>query len=405
MIKTVLIIMFILMKGFDFVLERINHSYLDRELPENVRDVYNKEEYDKWTSYENDSERFDIISEVVSIVLLLFLLLSNAYAWMFGILTGMNEYLQSLIVITALTALMVIVGIPFKYYDTFVIEEKYGLNKTAILTFWIDELKDFIVSIIILFLFTGLVMFLFESFGNAAIVLATVVMFVISLVLALIIVPLMRIYNKFDPLEEGELRQKLIGLCEKYGLRVKKIVVKDASRRTTKSNAFCTGLGKFKTISLDDNLVNNFEDNEIMAVFAHEFAHARYRHVIKSIPFSLFRTLIIFAALGFILNTPALCMAFGFEGVNYFFSLQILSIITWPLSKLLDIVSNHISRKHEYQADAFAAEEGYGAMLISALKRLSKEALSDINPHPVKVLLDYSHPTLSQRIEAIERLL
>lgn len=402
MLKIIIILMFILMKGFEFTVERVNHICQGKELPENVKDVYDADEYDKWRNYENDSEKFSIISELVSIAFSLILLVTNAYAWMFRMLPGFNEYIQSLIVILALSVMTTIISVPFKYYDTFVIEEKYGMNKTTRTTFWLDVLKEFIISIIIVFLFTAIVMFLFDTFGNTAIILATVVMLVISLVLALIIIPLMRIFNKFTPLEDGELKDKLIGLCEKYGLKVKKIVVKDASRRTTKFNAFCTGLGKFKTISLDDNLVNNFEDDEIVAVFAHEFAHARYKHIIKSLPFSLFRTLITFAVLGLLLNYSGLCMAFGFDGVNYFFALQLLSIISWPLTKLLDIVSNYISRKHEYQADAFAAKEGYGDKLIAALKRLSKEALSDINPHPVKVVLDYSHPTLSQRITAIE---
>ena len=402
MLKIIIILMFILMKGFEFTVERVNHICQGKELPENVKDVYDADEYDKWRNYENDSEKFSIISELVSIAFSLILLVTNAYAWMFRMLPGFNEYIQSLIVILVLSVMTTIISVPFKYYDTFVIEEKYGMNKTTGTTFWLDILKEFIISIIIVFLFTAIVMFLFDTFGNTAIILATVVMLVISLVLALIIIPLMRIFNKFTPLEDGELKDKLIGLCEKYGLKVKKIVVKDASRRTTKSNAFCTGLGKFKTISLDDNLVNNFEDDEIVAVFAHEFAHARYKHIIKSLPFSLFRTLITFAVLGLLLNYSGLCTAFGFDGVNYFFALQLLSIISWPLTKLLDIVSNYISRKHEYQADAFAAKEGYGDKLIAALKRLSKEALSDINPHPVKVVLDYSHPTLSQRITAIE---
>lgn len=212
MLKIIIILMFILMKGFEFTVERVNHICQGKELPENVKDVYDADEYDKWRNYENDSEKFSIISELVSIAFSLILLVTNAYAWMFRMLPGFNEYIQSLIVILALSVMTTIISVPFKYYDTFVIEEKYGMNKTTRTTFWLDVLKEFIISIIIVFLFTAIVMFLFDTFGNTAIILATVVMLVISLVLALIIIPLMRIFNKFTPLEDGELKDKLIGL-------------------------------------------------------------------------------------------------------------------------------------------------------------------------------------------------
>ena len=246
-------------------------------------------------------------------------------------------------------------------------------------------------------------MVLFEVFGNMAIIWGTVASLIIVLLIMLIIVPVMRIFNKFDPLQDGELKDQLLALCDKYGIRVRKIVVRDASRRTTTSNAFCTGIGDRKTISLDDNLVNEYSPEEITAVFAHEFAHAKYHHSVKSLPFSVFNIVIVFTALAIVLNIPGLYTAFGFEGINYYLAQMLTSVIIWPLSTMLSAIGNYLSRRHEYEADAFAAVEGYGEELISALKRLNKESLSDINPHPATVLLNYSHPTLSQRIEAIER--
>lgn len=237
-----------------------------------------------------------------------------------------------------------------------------------------------------------------------AILWSTLAVLAIIVVVMLIIVPLMRIFNKFDPLEEGELKDKLLALCDKYGIRVRKIVVKDASRRTTTSNAFCTGIGNRKTISLDDNLINSYSTDEITAVFAHEFAHAKYRHTIKSLPFSLLSIVVLFTSLAIVLNITDIYTAFGFEDVNFYFATLISGVIIWPLSEVMDIIGNHLSRKHEYQADAIAAKEGYGPDLISALKRLNKESLSGINPHPAMVVLSYSHPTLSQRIDAIEKI-
>lgn len=402
MLKTIILISFFLNKGFDAVIRYLNDKHQKGELPENVRDVYDEKEYANWKNYKAESGKLYTIWNIADIVFLAILLISNAYAWGFKALEGCNVYVQYLIFIFVLTVLSEIIDMPFKYYDTFVIEEKYGLNKSTKKTFFADIIKNILVGGIMSFLIIALTMFIFEAFGNMAILVGTVAMMVIMLVLNLIIVPLMRIYNKFTPLEDGELKSKLLTLCEKYGMRVRKIVVRDASRRTTTSNAFCAGFGKLKTISLDDNLVNNFTDDEIVAVFAHEFAHAKYKHTVKSLPFSMVRILLVFLALWIVLNIPGFYTAFGFDGINYFFAEILVTFITWPVSNGLNIISNYLSRRHEYQADAFAAKEGYGHDLVSSLKRLHKEALSDINPHPVKVVLDYSHPTLSQRITAIE---
>jgi STE24 endopeptidase len=402
MLKTIILISFFLNKGFDAVIRYLNDKHQKGELPENVRDVYDEKEYANWKNYKAESGKLYTIWNIADIVFLAILLISNAYAWGFKALEGCNVYVQYLIFIFVLTVLSEIIDMPFKYYDTFVIEEKYGLNKSTKKTFFADIIKNILVGGIMSFLIIALTMFIFEAFGNMAILVGTVAMMVIMLVLNLIIVPLMRIYNKFTPLEDGELKSKLLTLCEKYGMRVRKIVVRDASRRTTTSNAFCAGFGKLKTISLDDNLVNNFTDDEIVAVFAHEFAHAKYKHTVKSLPFSMVRILLVFIALWIVLNIPGFYTAFGFDGINYFFAEILVTFITWPVSNGLNIISNYLSRRHEYQADAFAAKEGYGHDLVSSLKRLHKEALSDINPHPVKVVLDYSHPTLSQRITAIE---
>jgi len=403
MLKVILLISFFLNKGFEALVRYINDRYMNNDLPDNVKDVYDEKEYANWRNYKKESGRLYTVSNVVDIAISAILLITNAYSWGFGIFGNHNVYIQYLFFIYGVTVFTELIDLPFKYYDTFVIEEKYGFNKSTKKTFFIDVIKDTVFGGVISFLLIALIMIVFEKFGNMAILVGTVAMMLIMLVLNLIIVPIMRIYNKFTPLEDGELKSKLLELCEKYNVRVRKIVVKDASRRTTKSNAFCTGLGNRKTISLDDNLVDNFSDDEIIAVFAHEFAHAKYKHVVKSLPFSILRIMLVFIAMWIVLNIPELYTAFGFEGVNYFFAEMLVTLITWPISIGLDIIANYLSRKHEYQADAFAAKEGYGDKLVSALKRLHKEALSDINPHPVKVLLDYSHPTLSQRITAIEK--
>ena len=401
MIKWLLIFSFILEKVVDGVIHYLDSKYMEKSLPENVKDVYNEEEYLNWKSYEKEGGRLDFISDLISTGLLFLFLAFNWYAGIFDFLSVYPLYLQYLFFIIIMIAMMLPIELPFDYYNTFVIEEKYGLNNMTKRTFWLDQLKDFLIALGVSYGIFVILIFSFERFGNLAIVVAIIAIVVVSLVVAALIVPLMRIYNKFTPLRDEELLQKLHALCEKYQVEVKKVVVKDASRRTTKSNAFCAGIGKKKTISLDDNLVNNYSSDQIVAVFAHEFAHARGKHVWKSLPFGLFRTVLIMVALGIVLNFPVLFQAFGFQETNYFFAMTLIEMISWPLTMLLAAIGNYISRKHEYEADAFAAREGYGEALIGALKQLSKESLSDINPHPLVVKLEYDHPTLSQRIAAI----
>lgn len=404
MLKWILIGSFILNKAYEGYLKYLDNSYLEKEPPGNVRDVYDKEEYKKWLSYEKEGGRVDLINDIVDSALVLIILIFNIHSFVFSLFAGFNIYLQYLFTLAVFTVISMIVSVPFDHYDTFVIEEKYGMNKTTKKTFVLDVIKEAVLSLIVSYGLLMLIMFLFERFGNRGIILAIIVVIALSIVISLIVMPIMRIFNKFEPLEDGELKDGLLALCEKYDIRVKKICVKDASRRTTKANAFCTGLTKKKTISLDDNLVNDYTTDQIIAVFAHEFAHARYNHQIKTLPFAFLRTVISVAALGILVNFSEPFTAFEFSDVNYYFAFLLISLISWPVSTVFDLISNHISRKHEYQADGFAAKEGYGIALIEALKKLSKDSLTDLNPHPLVVKMLYSHPTLSQRIDAIEKI-
>lgn len=403
MIKIVIILIYLSNKVFNAVIDYLNRSYLKKELPDNVKDVYSEEEYRKFLAYRTEGRRLSSIKNILSIVFTLALLVFNVYALLFDAVSGLNEYVQYLLIVVMFAVFDMLTDMPFEYYDTFVIEEKYGLNKTTKKTFVLDQIKSIVIEIALSYGYLILIKVLFEKFGNMAIIWSTLAVLAIVVVVMLIIVPLMKIFNKFEPLEEGELKNNISSMCDKYGIKIKKIVVRDASRRTTTSNAFCTGIGNRKTISFDDNLINSYSVNEITAVFAHEFAHAKYRHTIKGLPFSIVRILILFVSLAIVLNIPALYTAFGFTGVNFYFATLMSGVIIWPVSKVMDIIGNYLSRKHEFQADAFAAREGYGADLISALKRLNKESLSGINPHPAMVVLSYSHPTLSKRIEAIEK--
>ena len=401
MIKIILLISYVLENIFDFVLVKLNDSYVKKPLPENVKDVYDEEKYNKWINYRNDSKKFSAVETLVTAAISLGLYIFNVHAKVFS-LFGLNEIVSNLLLILVFTLFSTIISIPFSYYLNFVIEEKYGFNKTTIKTFIVDIIKEFLISIVLMSLLFLLVMFLFEKFHNLGILFTIIAVILFNLFVSLFSMTFLRIFNKFTPLEDGELRQSLTNLCEKYNVKIKEIYVMDASKRTTRANAFCTGFTK-KTISLDDNLVNNYSNDKIVAVFAHEFGHAKHKHVLKSMCFAFFRISILIISLGVILNFPIICRQFGFEDVNYFFAFSVLTMISWPASRVFDLISNKISRTFEYQADAFAAKEGYGESLIGALKQLSKDALTNLNPHPFVVMLEHSHPTLSQRIDAVRK--
>ena len=401
MIKILLLISYVLENIFDFILVKLNDSYVKKPLPENVKDVYDEEKYKKWINYRNDSKKFSAIETLVTAAISLGLYIFNVHAKVFS-LFGFHQIINNILLVLVFTFFSTIISIPFSYYANFVIEEKYGFNKTTIKTFIVDTIKDFVISIILMTGLFLLVMFLFEKFHNLGILFTIIAVIAFNLFVSLFSMTFLRIFNKFTPLEEGELRDSLKTLCEKYNVKIKEIYVMDASKRTTRANAFCTGFAK-KTISLDDNLVNNYSNDKIVAVFAHEFGHAKHKHVLKSMWFAFFRIIILIISLGVILNFPIICRQFGFEDVNYFFAFSVLTMISWPASRVFDLISNKISRTFEYQADAFAAKEGYGEPLIGALKQLSKDALTNLNPHPFVVMLEHSHPTLSQRIDAIRK--
>lgn len=400
-IKILILISYVIENIFDFVLVKLNDSYVKKPLPENVKDVYDEDKYNKWINYRNDSKKFSALQTLISAGITLLIYIFNVHSKIFG-LFGFNQYISNILLILVFMVFETILSIPFSYYSNFVIEEKYGFNKTTIKTFIIDIIKEFVIGSILTIGLVSVITFLFEMFHNWGILITIVLVILFNLFVSLFSLTFLKIFNKFTPLEDGELKTMLTELCEKYNVKLKGIYVMDASKRTTRANAFCTGFAK-KTISLDDNLVNNYSNDKIVAVFAHEFGHAKHKHTVRTMWFAFFRIAILILSLGVILNFPIICQSFGFEGVNYFFAFTILSTISWPLSTLFDFISNKISRKFEYQADDFAAQEGYGESLIGALKQLSRDSLTNLNPHPFVVALEHSHPTLSQRIDAIHK--
>ena len=386
---------------YGLFLDILRYRSARNPIPENVADVYDTDTYMKWKAYHGEKVRFGILSSAASFVVDLVLILTNAYA-AFARLFPQDDWWQ-LFAVMLLSALATLLLIPFSWYDTMHIEEKYGFNRTRAKTFAGDKVKEFILQFGLMVGLASMVMGLHKSFGDW-LILAFAAFATLFLLFVTFLYPFFsKIFNKFTPLADGELKEGITKLLEKNGYKVRAIQVMDASRRSTKSNAYFTGFGKMKTIVLYDTLVAAMTTDEILAVFAHEMGHGLHRDTLKNHILTFLQMLVLGLLAWATLRHPEIFRPFGFEGVNYGFAvLLMLSVEFALLSPLFGLVMSWFSRRAEYRADRQAVKEGYGPALVSALKKLAKENFSDLSPSPVLVALEYSHPPLSQRIAAIE---
>ena len=388
---------------YDVITSLLSHSRKDKPLPENVRDVYDEEQYKKWRAYSADVSRIGMFEAIFNFVLLFVLFATNVFSLVYNVMPG-SELVKSLLLMIIYSLVMTVLSIPFDYYRTFKIEENYGFNKSTKKTFIGDIFKNLIIGNIVNCLLLVVAYFLCRNmdWADYAIFVAIGCAFVILINL---IVPLVqRIFNKFTLLEEGELRDKLTEMFASEGYKLENIYVMDASRRTTKVNAYCSGIGKMKRIVLYDNLVNNYTPGEIAAVFAHELAHFKHRDTAALTLMSMFNVTVMISMISAFAIIPEISVDFGFESANMAFALiAIMTAVMTPILRVIGLFVNAISRSFERRADSFAVKKGYGEDMISALKKLSKDNLSDLNPHPFIVTTEYSHPTLSQRIDLVEK--
>lgn len=403
--KIAVMALLVITAAYELALSVIRFRSAGNPIPKNVQDVYDQETYQRWRRYSAEKMRLEGISSAVSFVVLLVMLLTNAHAWAAG-LFPQGVFWQLLAVLLVQTVVETVFTVGLSYVDTMVIEEKYGFNRSSMKTFAVDQIRNLLLSILLSAGLMGIFAWLHGWLGDGVILCFTAVVFVITLVIAFLYPKLSRISNKFVPLEEGELRDRLTELLTKHGYRVKAIEVMDASRRTTRSNAYFTGYGAMKTIVLYDNLVNTMTTEEICAVFAHELGHGLHKDVPRQQALNILNILLIAVMAWLTVEFPALYQAFGFEGVNYGFTYILLGSVLLSLTQpLLGMLTNAFSRRCEYRADAQAVKEGYGPALVSSLKKLARENFSHLAPSPLLVKLSYSHPPLSQRIDAIERAL
>ena len=388
---------------YQLFLLRLSLRSKDNPIPENVRDVYDEATYRKRLQYSAETNRLGIWKSAAGYAVDVVLLLFNLYAAFAGLFA--EKPWPQMFGVLLLSVIASLVSIPFDWYGTMRIEQKYGFNRTTAKTFVADRIKELILRLGLLIGLGSLLLGLHRTFGDWLILLFAVFATLFLLFFTFIYPFFSKLFNKFKPLEDGELKEKLTALLEKNGYRVRAINVMDASRRSTKANAYFAGFGKMKTIVLYDTLVESMTVDEIVAVFAHELGHGLHKDTLKNQILTFFEMLIIGVLAWGVLKLPALFSAFGFSETNYGFALIVIFSagveFLWPL---LGLVGNWFSRRAEYRADAHAVKEGCGEALISALKKLSRQNYGDLSPSPVLVALTYSHPTLSQRIEAIRAL-
>ena len=390
--------------GYDLVMRILSVRQKKKPLPENVRDIYDETEYARWCEYSAEKSRAGLISTIADFILGLFLFGTNVFSTVYSVLPG-GEYVKSILLMLLYTAFLTLWSIPYEYYVTMNIEEKYGFNKTSKKTFVTDTITNFLVNSAVNIALMCFAMFMFGLMGTKFFVVLFAFIAAFMLAANMLSMTFMRMFNKFTPLEEGSLRERLVTMFREAGYELSDIRVMDASRRTTKANAFCTGLGKFKKIALYDNLVENYTEDEIAAVFAHELAHFQHRDTAKMTAYNLLTMAALTAMIAAFALIPQISLDYGFTDVNFAFAIAALTgVLLSPVMTVLQIPAAFFGRRYEYRADRMAAELGYGEAMVSVLKKLSRDNFSNLNPHPVIVLLEHNHPTLSARMEAIRKV-
>lgn len=399
--KWIVLVMFSLGRIYEVLLNVVVARSANNPTPENVADVYDAQTYQRWKSYKAEKDKLHILSTVVSCLLLFVLLLTNAHA-AFASLFPQKVEVQMVAVVLLQTLVDLVKGVIFGYVDTMVIEEKYGFNRTTMKTFVVDQIRNLLIEFGLTCGLLLALMALHTNMGDWVVVLFAGVLLAFTLVTTFLWPVFSRLGNKFTPLEEGELKDKLMNLLQKHGYHVKAIEVMDASRRTTKLNAYFTGFGKMKTIVLYDNLLNAMSADEICAVFAHELGHGLHKDVLKGQILNLVNLFTMSVVVWLSVKFTGMHTDFGFESVNYGFAYILLGIGLGLVQPLLSMMMNVRSRAAEYRADCQAVQEGYGQAMVTALKKIARDNFSHLAPSRIQILLEYSHPPMSQRIAAIE---
>jgi STE24 endopeptidase len=394
---------------FDFALERVlgflNYTWYSKPIPASLQDVYEEEEYAKSQEYKKTNFKFGLVSSLVSFVgILVFLFLDGfAYVDTLARTFSENEIVVALVFFGIIMAASEVLSLPFSLYGTFVIEEKFGFNKTTGTTFIMDKIKGYLLTAVLGGGILALIILCYNWAGDNFWWYVWILVFVISLFMnmfyARIFVPL---FNKQAPLEEGDLKDKIKSYADTVGFQLDKIFVIDGSKRSTKANAYFSGFGSEKRVTLYDTLIDKLNHEEIVAVLAHEVGHYKKKHIIYNLIASTLTTGFTLWLFSLFVDSEMLSAALGVSVPSFHIGLVAFGLLYSPISTLTSIVMSLLSRKFEYQADYYAKSTYNKAPLISGLKTLSKTSLSNLTPHPAYVWFHYSHPSLLQRVAAME---
>ena len=400
---------------FSNILDYLNHKNWKDEIPKELKDFYDKKKYKQAKLYAISKNKIGLLSSTTSFLLVVSLLVFNGYGYIDQLVNSFNlnlflpfeinnSFTNSGVFFLILFILNLIISTPFSYYNTFVIEENFGFNKTTKSTFFFDIIKSSILSILIGGFLLFLALYLYDSLNDGFWLYLwiglSLLMVLINMFYADLIVP---IFNKLTPLENGDLRKKIENYSKEVGYLLKNIYVIDGSKRSTKANAFFSGLGPRKTIALYDTLIEKHTENELVAVLAHEVGHFKKKHVFSGLLMSVIQIGVMAFFFELCLKLPEISLALGGSGVSFHLGLIGFGIIFSPISMMSGILMNYISRKNEFEADSYAKETYNGDDLSLALKKLSVDSLSNIYPHPLYVFFHYSHPPLIKRLRALNK--
>ena len=395
----------------DFVLERIleslNSKHMSPVLPDSLKGIYDEKEYSRFQSYKRENGRLDSWSSGVGFVVMIVFLVAGGFGWYNSWVVSLTDSVvwQTILFVVGLSVASSVLDIPFDYYATFRIEEKYGFNKTTRRVYWLDTVKELVLSLVLGGVLLALVVWFYTWAGTYFWLYAWGAVTLFSVFMAMfysqLIVPL---FNKQTPLQEGSLRDKIQAFAGKVGFKLDNIYVIDGSKRSTKANAYFTGLGPKKRVVLYDTLIDELTEEEIVAVLAHEVVHYTKRHTLRSMAVSVIQMGVLFWLFSLCVNNAALSEALGGDRAYFQLGLIAFAILYFPVNLILGIGMNVWSRSNEYEADAFAARYYEGDYLVSGLKKISVKSLNNLTPHPLYEYIYYSHPSLLKRIDAIKRI-
>jgi STE24 endopeptidase len=390
----------------DKILDTLNAKHFDDKIPAKLADVYDEKAYKKSQAYKKTNEKFSNITSTFSIVLTLVFFFADGFKYVDDFARSFtdNPILVALIFFGVIMLGLDILTTPFSYYKTFVIEEKFGFNKSTKKLFWLDKIKGWLMSILLGGGVLAIIIWFYQFAGKDFWIYAWALVAIFSLIMnmfyAKLIVPL---FNKQTPLENGELKTAIENYAQKVGFTLNNIFVIDGSKRSTKANAYFSGFGSQKRITLFDTLINDLETDEIVAVLAHEVGHYKRKHIIFNLASSILLTGFTLFILSLFINSSLLSEALGVSIPSFHIGLIAFGILYSPISEITGLFMNYMSRKFEYQADNFAKETFEATPLITSLKKLSKNSLSNLTPHKAYIFMHYSHPTLLERIENLEK--